>query len=64
MSTDKLNENQRANRILLRMNHCHISLTNIYENLVDREFDSIEKEAKYVIMELRMILKSIEEDDF
>lgn len=64
MQQERLSENERASRILLRINHCHISLTNIYEGLVDREFDHIEKEAKYVIMELRMILKSIEEDDF
>jgi hypothetical protein len=64
MSIDRLNENERAHRILLRISHCHISLTNIYENLVDREFSTIEKDAKYVIMELKMILKSMEEDDF
>jgi len=61
---NKDSENERANRILLRINHCHISLTNIYEGLVDREFSAIDKDAKYVIMELRFILKSLEDDDF
>jgi hypothetical protein len=61
---NKDSENERANRILLRINHCHISLTNIYEGLVDREFSTIDKDAKYVIMELRFILKSLEDDDF
>lgn len=61
---NKDSENERANRILLRINHCHISLTNIYEGLVDREFSTIDKEAKYIIMELRFILKSLDDDDF
>lgn len=57
-------ENERAYRIAIRMNSCHVSLTNIYEKLVDREFDGIDKEAKYIIMELRFILKALEDDDF
>jgi hypothetical protein len=57
-------ENERAFRIALRLNNCHISLTSIYESLVDREFDDIEKETKRITMEMKFILKSIKDDDF
>jgi hypothetical protein len=39
-------------------------LTDIYENLVDRDFIPAEKDIRELIMELKFILKSIEEDDF
>lgn len=64
MQQQRDTENERAYRIAIRMNSCHVSLTNIYEKLVDREFDGIDKEAKYIIMELRFILKALEDDDF
>jgi hypothetical protein len=64
MQKERNTENERAHRIAIRMNSCHVSLTNIYEKLVDREFDGIDKEAKYIIMELRFILKALEDDDF
>jgi hypothetical protein len=40
-----------------------MSLAKIYEDLVDREYKGIEKEVKYIMLELKFILKSIEEDD-
>ena len=64
METNNNSENDRANRIALRINHCHISLANIYENLVDRNFNCIDKDAKHIIMEIKFILKSMEDDDF
>lgn len=57
-------EDQRANRIAYRVNEYHSVLANIYENLVDRDFKTVTKETQFLIMELRCILKSIEEDDF
>jgi hypothetical protein len=39
-------------------------LANIYENLVDRDFKPAEKDIRDIIVDLRLILKSIEEDDF
>jgi hypothetical protein len=39
-------------------------LTDIYENLVDRDFDSARKDATKLIEELKIIIKSISEDDF
>jgi hypothetical protein len=64
MENNKQLENERAFRIALRLTNCHISLTTIYESLVDREFDSIEKETKRITMEMKFILKSIKDDDF
>lgn len=57
-------DHQRAQRILFTMNICHESLDNIYESLVDRDFDFAAEEIRNVIVELRLILKSIPEDDF
>jgi hypothetical protein len=57
-------DHQRAQRILFTMNICNESLDNIYESLVDRDFDFAAEEIRNVIVELRLILKSIPEDDF
>lgn len=57
-------ENKRAARISYRINEYHSLLANIYENLVDRDFKIVRKETQVLIMELRCILKSTEEDDF
>ena len=39
-------------------------LASIYENVVDRDFIKAEIELKELIYDLRLMLKSIEEDDF
>jgi hypothetical protein len=57
-------EDRRAYRISFRINACHQALTIIYETLVDREFSTSEKEIKQVITEMRLMLKSIQHDDF
>jgi hypothetical protein len=59
-----MEEEQRAERISRRIEGYHVILTDIYEKLVDREFKSIPRDAQFLIMELRCIIKSIEEDDF
>jgi len=64
MEQNKNAENERAFRIQLRIHHCHITLSNIYENLVDRDFDSVNKDAKLIITEIKFILKALEDDDF
>jgi hypothetical protein len=64
MSPEKNKENERAERIVKRMSEYHILLNETYENLVDRNFKSVEKDLRFLIMELRYIVKSIEEDDF
>ncbi len=57
-------ENARANRIAIRVGINHILLASIYENVVDRDFKKAEVELKELIYDLRLMLKSIEEDDF
>ena len=57
-------ENERAFRIAIRMRENHLLLAAIYENLVDRDFELVERDAKVIIMDLRLIMKSIKEDDF
>jgi len=56
-------ENERARRLALRINEYHNLLANVYENLVDRDFRKVDDDVRFLIMELRCILKSIEEDD-
>jgi hypothetical protein len=57
-------ENSRAQRICFRVLEQHSLLNNIYENLVDREFIPAERDIRNLIVDLRLILKSIEDDDF
>lgn len=63
--TENLNgENARAERIAFRISEQHLLLANIYETLVDRDFVPAEKDIRNLIIDLRLILKSLEEDDF
>jgi hypothetical protein len=57
-------EDNRAFRISLRMTENHKLLASVYENLVDRNFLTAEKDIKKVIADLKLIIKSIEDDDF
>ena len=57
-------ENARAERIAFRLNEQHLLIANIYENLVDRDFVPAEKDIRNLIVDLRLILKSMEDDDF
>jgi hypothetical protein len=57
-------ENARAERISFRINEQHILLARVYENLVDRDFIHSERDIRNLIVDLRLILKSIEDDDF
>lgn len=57
-------EYNRGFRISLRMRENHLLMANIYENLVDRDFKLVERDINIVIMDLRLIKKSIEDDDF
>jgi hypothetical protein len=64
MNPQQDEENKRAYRISFRMTENHNLLSNIYENLVDRDFKAVEKDAKNLIVDLRYIIKSLEEDEF
>jgi hypothetical protein len=59
-----MEEQERAERISKRIEEYHRLLADIYEKLVDREFKSAQKDTQFLIMELRCILKSTEQDDF
>ena len=61
---DKNIENARAERIAFRINEQHLLLANIYENLVDRDFIPAERDLRNLVVDLRLILKSLEDDDF
>jgi hypothetical protein len=61
---DNNTENARAERIAFRINEQHLLLANIYENLVDRDFVPAERDIRNLIVDLRLILKSLEDDDF
>lgn len=64
MERKRERENARANRIAARVSLNHMLLASIYENVVDRDFKKAEVELKELIYDLRLMLKSIEEDDF
>ena len=64
MDSQKDSEQKRAGRIVIRVNEYHLLLSNIYENLVDRDFAKVERDARTLVMELRFIIKSMEDDDF
>jgi len=58
------NEEKRTERIFRRVDEYQIILSNVYENLVDRDFKLVRRDVQFLIMELRCIIKSTEEDDF
>lgn len=64
MESNQTPESERAFRIQLRITGCHIALSNIYENLVDRDFDSVNKDIKSIMTEMKLILKAMQDDDF
>jgi hypothetical protein len=57
-------ENERARRIAFMTEGFHEDVTSIYENLVDRNYDSATENIKSLMRDLRAALKLIEDDDF
>lgn len=57
-------ESKRAQRIAMRMCEYHAALDDLYECLTDREFAKAEKNIKFLMSELRITQKALEEDDF
>jgi hypothetical protein len=64
MKDSKTLENERAMRIHMRMEDCHLVISDIYEKLVDRDFEKVPIKIKSLMSDLRMILKCMEDDDF
>lgn len=57
-------ENDRAQRISFMTEGFHEDVTDIYEQLVDKDYVSATEKIKSLMRELRATLKLIEDDDF
>jgi hypothetical protein len=57
-------EKERAHRISFMTEGFHISITTIYESLVDREYVDAKKDIINLLKDLRQVIKIIEDDDF
>jgi hypothetical protein len=44
------------------MDDVHTSSNNIYENLVDKDFDSLKTEVQSLIKQLKLILESVQDE--
>ena len=64
MDPQKRQESNRAERILFSIGECQDLLTELYEGLVDREYIEATKNAQQIIIEVKNLIKSMEEDDF
>jgi len=64
MDPQRKKESDRAERILFNIEECQELLTNLYEGLVDREYDDATTNAQQVIIEMKNLIKSIADDDF
>jgi hypothetical protein len=64
MDPQKRKELDRAERILFNIEECQDLLANLYEDIVDRDYPDATKSAQQLIIEIKNIIKSIEEDDF
>lgn len=59
-----MTENERAQRIAFMTEGFHQEITNLYEKLVDREYDSATETIKQLMRDLRATIKLIEDEDF
>jgi hypothetical protein len=57
-------EKDRGHRISFMTEGFHEDVTSIYENLVDRRYDSAIENIKSLMRDLRATIKLIEDDDF
>jgi len=57
-------EKDRGHRISFMTEGFHEDVTSIYENLVDRRYDSALEKIKSLMRDLRATIKLIEDDDF
>ena len=64
MDDNKNDDNARALRIFLMTNECHEKITNVYENLVDKDFEPAKQDLMELISELYVMLKKIKYNDF
>jgi hypothetical protein len=64
MNQERLKEIYRAERILFIIEECNDILTDLYEQITDREFKDARKNSEDLIKEIKIIIKLIENDDF
>lgn len=57
-------EKERARRISFMTEGFHISVSTIYENVVDREYVDAKKDIIDLLRDLRQVIKIMEDDDF
>ncbi len=55
-------EDKRIQNINFIMDDVHTSSNNIYENLVDKDFDSLKAEVQSLIKQLKLILESVQDE--
>ena len=55
-------EDKRIQNINFIMDDVHTSSNNIYENLVDKDFDSLKIEVQSLIKQLKLILESVQDE--
>ena len=55
-------ENKRIQNINYIMDDIHNSSNNIYESLVDKDFDSLKNEVQTLIKQLKLILESVQDE--
>lgn len=64
MDDNKNDDNARALRIFLMTNECHEKITNVYENLVDKDFELAKQDLMALISEMYVMLKKTKYNDF
>jgi hypothetical protein len=55
-------EDKRIQNINFIMDDVHASSNNIYESLVDKDFDSLKTEVQSLIKQLKLILESVQDE--
>tara|TARA_B100000085_G_scaffold283691_1_gene314953 strand:+ start:8303 stop:8485 length:183 start_codon:yes stop_codon:yes gene_type:complete len=55
-------EDKRIQNINFIMDEVHSASNNIYENLVDKDFDSLKIEVQSLIKQLKLILESVQDE--
>ncbi len=55
-------EDKRIQNINFIMDDVHASSNNIYESLVDKDFDSLKAEVQSLIKQLKLILESVQDE--
>ena len=55
-------ENKRIQNINYIMDDIHNSSNNIYESLVDKDFESLKGDVQTLIKQLKLILESVQDE--